>query len=412
MQRTVDSLKKPETGNKITWDGQIPGFGVRITAAGSISYVLEYKLNGDKKRYTFGHHPKMKVEGARKKALKLWNGIESEGKDPMEERQQSRDAPTVANLADDYLEHVATYKQPSSLRNDRGLLKIILNSGRKRKLGKLRVKAVTRRDIQRLQATMKRTPVHSNRALALLSKMFTLAIEWEMIKDNPCKGVRRFDEHARERDLDTDELQRLLGALNDYPVQSAADCLRLILFTGCREGEAMHATWGEFNLENAIWSKPPAHTKQKKRHHVPLNAMALALLNKMLREYADKPQKDTPLFRGRYHGARAALRRPWIAICKSAGLAEEHTVEGKRGPLKRFRPTLRIHDLRHSFSSFAVNAGTPLEVLARLLGHAQSSTVTRRYAHVNDIAARAGSDKVSQLIESATTKLLLAAGKK
>lgn len=111
--------------------------------------------------------------------------------------------------------------------------------------------------------------------------------------------------------------------------------MRLLLLTGSRAGEALRAEWKEFDL----------------------SAPALDLLCSM------KPKNATgPLFPGRESGHRVSLKRPWLQACKAAGLVTVEMVKGKRkgkdgAPrmLKRYKPTVRLHDLRHSYASHLVS---------------------------------------------------------
>ena len=126
-----------------------------------------------------------------------------------------------------------------------------------------------------------RSTYAANRLMALLSKMFSLAIRWEMRTDNPAKGVERNPEERRYRYLTGDELRRLTEALAVHPSRAAANAVRLLLLTGARLGEVLGATWGQFDLEAGIWTKPSTHTKQKREHRVPLSAPARQLLAEM-----------------------------------------------------------------------------------------------------------------------------------
>ena len=103
--------------------------------------------------------------------------------------------------------------------------------------------------------------VRANRILATGSTMFSLALKpqageskpWRnAAQGNPCKGVRRNPETAKERFLSTGELAALSDALSasDAP-GSAADCIRLIMLTGARPDEAMNARWEQFDAEAA-----------------------------------------------------------------------------------------------------------------------------------------------------------------
>jgi integrase len=120
-----------------------------------------------------------------------------------------------------------------------------------------------------------------------------------------------------------------------------------------------------------------------KIEHVPLNRAALSVLS----DLADN-RRRTFLFPGRHHsGPRVTLRRPWIQVLKAAGLASAEQYQGKRRQLTRYRPTVPIHDLRHTFASHLVSRGETLPKVGRLLGHTWPST-TARYAHIDDAALR------------------------
>jgi integrase len=264
IQSTIKHLEAPEEGNKIEWDSEIPGFGVRITAGGSVSFILDYRIHGRQRRYTIGRSPEWSPTAAREEAGELRRLI-AKGNDPMEERRQSRSEPTLGDLATDFLNRYAVpKKRATSLRNDRQMIEGIIRP----RLGALRLKAVGRRDIETLHTSLKATPYRANRVLALLSKMFSLAIEWKWRTDNPTKGVPRFHEEKRERWLSKKEIQRFREALDGYPDQNAANALRLLLLTGSRAGEVLKAEWEHFDFTRGVWTKPSHHTKQKRVEHV------------------------------------------------------------------------------------------------------------------------------------------------
>jgi integrase len=111
------------------------------------------------------------------------------------------------------------------------------------------------------------------------------------------------------------------------------------------------------------------------------------------------PSAAGPLFPGLTKGeARTTLRRPWVQACKAAGLVREIAVEGKRETLTSYRPTLRVHDLRHNFASHLASNGVSLQVVGKLLGHTQAST-TMRYAHLQDEALRSATNKFGRIFE-------------
>jgi integrase len=217
----------------------------------------------------------------------------------------------------------------------------------------------------------------ANRILALLSKTFALAVKWKWRPDNPVRGVERNQERKRKRYLSADELARLSRALSQYRNQQVADVFRLLLLTGARRGEALGATWGQFDLSEGIWTKPGATTKQKTDHIVPLSAPARQLLAEIHKRDATAKY----VFPGPGpHGHRTNLKRDWAQICKVAGITG-----------------LRIHDLRHSYASTLAGAGFSLPVIGALLGHS-TPTTTHRYAHLFDDPLRAATERAGAII--------------
>jgi len=389
----IKGLDRPEKGYQIVYDEEVPGFGVRLTAAGVVSFILNYRIHGRERRYTIGRAPDWTAEAARDEAV-YWRRQIAKGKDPLSARHAARTAPTVDALADQYLEAYARqHKRASSLRGDTELLKNRIRP----KLGSLKAEAVSRRDIERLHKSMRETPYQANRALALLSKMFNLAVQWEWIEKNPAKGIPRYHEEKRERYLKDGELKALVGALAEYPrfittageektdaqKEQSANAVRLLLLTGARRGEVLAARWDQFDLKGGVWTKPSAHTKQKKAHRVPLSAPARQLLTE-IKQNAGKspfvfpgPDADTH---------QAELKGAWRTICRLAGLEN-----------------LRIHDLRHSYASQLASAGLSLPIIGALLGHTQAQT-TARYTHLQDDPLRAATEKVGAAVEHAGGK--------
>jgi integrase len=349
------------------------------------------KATGRERRYTIGNPPEWSVAGAREEAKRLKREVDSGG-DPLNELEEIRSAPTVADLCGKFeAEHVDKLRAQTQADYRRAIRNDIVPA-----LGKLKVAAVDFEDVERLHRKItQRAPTQANRTLAVLSKMFALAIKWRRRPDNPCKGVERNREDARKRYLKPDELGRLTKALAEYPDQDAADIFRLLLLTGARRGEVRSATWDQFDLEEGVWIKPAAATKQKQRHEVPLNAPARQLLARRLSKRDASPW----VFPGRSAHHRINLDRSWRLICKTAGITG-----------------LRIHDLRHSYASTLASAGVSLHTIGALLGHTQPQT-THRYAHLFDDPLRKATERAGAILapktksEGKVTKFPVRAGK-
>lgn len=240
------------------------------------------------------------------------------------------------------------------------------------KLGKLRVHEVRHSDVETLHNRLSATPYEANRTLALLSKMFALAVRWELRPDNPALGVQKFPEEKRTRWLRDSELFRLTAALDEHPNQIAADAIRLQLLTGARIGEVLAATWREFELDSGVWTKPSHHTKKKRTEHLPLSSAARDLLNRMMCDRGDASDFLFPNQSGSSH--LKDLKFFWRSVTKSAELED-----------------YRIHDNRRTHASHLVSSGLSLPIVGRLLGHTNPST-TQRYAHLADDPLRQAAD--------------------
>jgi integrase len=379
--KMVRDLQPPPTGNRIVYDGEVKGFGVRVTAAGARAFVVNYTIAGRERRLTVGAYPTWSVAAARDEAKRLRQDIDR-GIDPLGAREAERGAPTVGDLCDKYLSDHAFKKRTGA--DDESMIRRSVRP----ELGNRKVASIEFADIDRLhrKVTKDRGPYSANRLLALLSKMFALSIRWQMRTDNPAKGVERNPEERRYRYLDLDELRRLTEALAAHPNQVAANAVRLLLLTGARRGEVLSATWDQLDLGEGRWIKPSSHTKQKREHRVPLSAPARMLLTDIKaeaeRRAKEKGKEPSPfVFPARVGGGpMVEVKSAWAALCKAAGL---HGV--------------RVHDLRHTYASVLASAGLSLPVIGALLGHAEPST-TARYAHLFDDPLRSATERAGAII--------------
>jgi integrase len=387
--RIAKSAAAPVDGKaqRIDYDTEVKGFGLRVTKGGARSFILNYRVHGVERRYTIGSYPDWGVSAAREEAKRLKRLVD-QGRDPMGERHDERAAPTVNELVDRYLVEHAPRKRERSRQEDESLIRQWIRP----ELGNKRVADLRHADIEKLhhKITAHGTPTRANRTAALLSKAFSLAVRWEMRPDNPVKGIERNTEEKRNRYLAGDELRRLTEALAVYPNQGAANAIRLLLLTGARRGEILGATWDQFDLEEGVWTKPAALTKQKKLHRVPVSAPVRQLLAEMRgaadRRAAETNREPSPFLFPAQRRARQGpghmveVKGAWRAICKQAGLSG-----------------VRVHDLRHTYASILASAGLSLPIVGQLLGHTQPGT-TSRYVHLYDDPLRAATERIAAVI--------------
>lgn len=376
----IKQLKPPTNGYRIVWDGEhrdkISGFGIRITSAGARSFVLRYRINGRQPTFTIGSYgvDQWTVAAARKRAGELRRLI-AQGIDPLEERVEARTAPTVADLCERFDEEHLPRTRPATQRD----YKAIIANDVLPTLRHKRVADVKFADIDALHRKITKRGANylANRTVAVLSKMFSLAVKWGWRPDNPAKGVERNQEAKRRRYLSPDELGRLTKALTKHSDRQAANIIRLLLLTGARRGEVQAARWEDIDLRAGIWTKPGATTKQKTEHTVPLSAPARQLLAD-LRKTADDGAEY--VFPGRLGAHRVEIKYDWAALCKAAEIKNA-----------------RIHDLRHTYASVLASAGKSLPVIGALLGHSQPTT-TARYSHLFDDPLREATERVGAIV--------------
>jgi len=352
--KCVRELPAPPKGSVIFTDGGT--VAVRVTAAGARAWVYRYRHLGRSITLTIGDPKNWKAAAARTEAKRLAQLVD-QGRDPQGERRAQREAPTMHDLADAYLEEYAPRKRTAA--QDRRMIETII----KPELGARKVMEIKSRDIEQLHYRLttrgtrtghgRGAPYVANRTIALLSKMFS----WAKHRDNPARGIDRNVEHKRKRYLKPDELARLTAALAAHPDQAIADALRMLLLTGARKSEVLGARFAQF--EGDVWTKLASETKQKREHEVSVS--------KPVQEIIARRRAATTgayLFPGRGTDHVTEIKRAWAAICKAADLRN-----------------FRIHDLRHSAASFMVSNGATLPLIGAILGHSQAST-TQRYAHL------------------------------
>ena len=195
--KVVQRLALPKRGIKVHYDAPsanpkhvyVAGFGLRLSAGGTRSFLLRYRNKTTRQEHvhTIGQFPVWSVDAARGEARGLRYRIDK-GADPQGERQQDRDAPSVADLCDRFVREHLPRRRPSTQSGYLGTVDGVIRPALGRKL----VVAVDHADIERLhQKVAERAPYRANRVVAVLSKMFSLAVKWRMRPDNPCKGIER-----------------------------------------------------------------------------------------------------------------------------------------------------------------------------------------------------------------------------
>ena len=372
-ERVIRDLK-PEAKLAFVWDRQVVNLGVRITPSGVKSFVLFYRVAGKKRLLTLARCSELSLKDARDRARKELAAIR-EGADPAQRRQDANAAPTVADLAERFL----TVEGPARIARGR-MAQRTLDEYRRQcaryvlpAIGREKVEAVKRRDIERMVAKLPATT--RNRVLALASRLFTYAeiLEWRPPGHNPARKIERALETARDRVLSPDEMARFAAALAEAEAASPGPvaALRFLALTGLRVSEALAIQWEHVDLRSGALLLP--ETKTGRRWH-DLPAPALQVL-------AGLPRINGCDWAFTTTGAASVtyktVHRVFRDACAAAGIKNA-----------------RIHDLRRGIVSAAAASGANVAVLQRLLGH-KTPQMALRYARELQDPVQAARDRAA-----------------
>jgi len=221
------------------------------------------------------------------------------------------------------------------------------------------------------------TPIkHStvNRELATLKHMFSKAIEWGFIKENPAKPVKLFKENNRRlRFLSEEEINKLLSACHGY----LKDIVIVALNTGMRRGEIFNLKWQDIDFELKLIHV--ADSKNNESRDIPMNETLYKTL-KALKDKAEPGQQ--------YVFINPRTSKPYDDVKTSFKSAL------KRAAIENFT----FHDLRHTFASHLVMNGVDLMTVKELLGH-KDIKMTMRYSHLSPDHKRVAVKRLDRLFD-------------
>src|SRR5262245_19941983 len=393
-KKSIDAIKSEAT-DRIYWDDELRGFGLRVKQSGLRSFLIQFRnRQGRSRRLTVGNYGRLTPEEARKEARRLLSDVER-GIDPAEQRLEERNIITVGDLCDEYLVKAEAGliigrkglpKKASTLEIDRGrIARHIVPL-----LGKKPLKHLTSADIRRFleavmsgktAATVKTKPrglariadgtTAAVRAVGLLGGMLSYAKEMGYIEQNATHGIRKPADKRRAFRLALEEYLALGEALEAAEHRGehwqAIAAIRLLALTGCRRSEILNLKWSEVDLKASCLRLGDTKTGASIR---PLPGSAKVILSNSKRDgdyvFPGVTRADTSY--------ASVFPKAWR---RTVGVA--------------YSP----HGLRHAYASAAHELGLGELTIKALLGHARLG-VTSGYIASVDSLVLASAEKVSR----------------
>lgn len=240
-------------------------------------------------------------------------------------------------------------------------------------LGDKYLDEIDRALIDRIKAARAKiaTQATANRYLAVIRTVLRKAChEWEWVERVPKVSLFR-EKEGRIRSLTQGEFGRLLANLPPH----LADMALFSVATGLRQGNVPTLEWQQVNLElRHAWITPDKH-KNGRAHAVPLNEMALAVLNKQVGKH------PSHVFTYLGHPIANVSTKAWWKGLKLAGIED-----------------FRWHDLRHTFATWHRQAGTPTHELQKLGGW-KTQAMVERYAHIAPEGLQTAASRLDNVLQ-------------
>jgi integrase len=356
--RSIEGLKLPPgKTDLVVFDDTLAGFGLRLRAGGSRSWVFQYQVGDRQRRMAIGKAPALPLDKAREIAAQLHAKVKLGG-DPAGDKaeSQARVGETFEHCMALYLERRRSERKirPSTYREiERHLVRNL------KALHQIPIHKVDRRAIAvELARLTEQAPIQANRTRASLVKFLNWCAGEGFIDTNPATFTNKTAEHARDRVLKNDELRAIWHAL---PEGEFRDIVRLLALTGARANEIAQLRWSEVDLVRGVIVIPAARSKNRRAHFIPMSATVRAIL-----EARPGQQDGRDLVFGRGQGGFSGWTK-----CKERLDAQVKI------------PPWVIHDLRRSTSTGMNEIGVSPWVVEAVLNHVSGfkAGVAGRYNH-------------------------------
>jgi integrase len=356
-QLAVGRLRPPASGRVEYWDTHLRGFGLRISASGARSWMVMYRLRGERKqrRETLGSLAEIpSVADGRTRALKSLEAARL-GVDPREAAgttiEGAAERGTLAAVAARFVrEHADQHCRASTAAEHRRIFnrEIIPHWGARP------VAAIAKRDVNALlDAKAQAYPLQANELRKHLRTFFRWAKDEELVDVDPTEGTRlRAKSVARDRLLSDAEIVWFWQACEQigWPFGRIG---QLLLLTAQRRDEVGGMRWIEIEpLDRRLWVIPAARTKNGKAHEVHLCEPVARILESLPRLGELVFSSTGTTAPSGYSRAKSRLNRLMAGYAGGEPIAD-----------------WVLHDLRRSAASGMAGLGIAPHVVDKILNH-------------------------------------------
>jgi integrase len=374
-QKTLAAMKA-DGEVRTLWDPQTPGLCFRMSASGSKSYYLVYRMGGrgtNSKWLKLGSFQSIPLVRVREVARAYKAQVDT-GEDPAKAIAAKAGAgATVADVVERFMKEYAPQKlKPKSIAD----YTMTIGKHIIPKLGRIPIKDLDRATVSTWHSRGSDKngagAVAANRALAILSSICTRAEIWGLRQEgaNPCRHVQRNPEVPRARDVQAEELEAIGRVLSQMETEGASSpwtlaAIKVIALCAGRVSEVLSLRWdGDLHLEDGyalLREHKTSKTAGAKRLELPPDPVEIIMA-------LPRTVEGNMVFCGR--GPDSALSRcsvanAWHRVCTLAGVEDLH-----------------LHDFRSYAASEGLEQGIDARVTAKLLGHSSSRTTEKHYLNV------------------------------
>ena len=372
----IDKLTPPSTGYSLHWDDNPPGFGLRITASGVRSFIVQKRINGKEHRTTLGRYGILTPEQARREAQKFLSQV-AQGADPIAAKVKARaESVTLKEALAAYFE--SRQLKPRTIKDINQAFKGFENWEKKP------LSSITREMVSKRHHDLgEKSHARANLAMCYLRAIFNFAIAHytdkdgqPFIADNPVKRLSQtrswYRVDRRETVINPHQLKPWFAAVLSLSNTGARDYFLTIILTGLRRTEAMDLKWSDVDLERKTLTV--RDTKNHRDHTLPLSDYLLNILNS--RKVSAEGEFVFQSSKGRLQNLRYAKE----TATTNSGVS------------------FTIHDLRRTFATIANSLDIPGYTVKMLLNHKMTGDVTAGYIVADVERLRAPMQKITDYI--------------